>query len=300
MDSTNTKRLPTWFKIRLTTTQQSTIVRNVIQNNKLHTVCTSAACPNQTECWNSGTATFMILGNVCTRSCRFCNVPKGWPDGLDHDEPKRVAEAVSFLKLRYAVITSVTRDDLPDGGAGIFAGTIQAIRAASPECRIEVLIPDFQGSEASLKTVLAAKPDVLSHNLETVPSLYARVRPKAEYGRSLELLERAGKSGAVTKTGLMLGLGEGMDEILEVLYDVRRVGCSIVTLGQYLQPGRHHLPVEKYYHPDEFAALRDRAVGMGFRHVVAGPLVRSSYQAGKYGAEEKETINLSSGLLKGN
>lgn len=279
----STKRLPPWFKIRLAAGEQLTSVRSLIRANKLHTVCQSAACPNQNECWNSGTATFMVLGNVCTRGCRFCNVPKGVPQGLDRDEPERVADAVAALKLTYAVVTSVTRDDLIDGGAEIFARTIQAIRGKSPACRIEVLIPDFRGSEASLKTVLDAKPDILNHNLETVPSLYARVRPQADYQRSLELLDRAKAYGAVTKTGLMLGLGERREEILVVMHDLREADCSILTLGQYLQPTKNHLPVEKYYHPDEFFELRKQALSLGFSHVAAGPLVRSSYHAEKYG-----------------
>jgi lipoic acid synthetase len=274
-----TKRLPPWFRIRLTTNKQSNIVRNVINAKKINTVCRSAACPNQTECWNSGTATFLILGNLCTRNCRFCNVPKGRPEGLDRDEPNRVAEAVSLLKLHYAVITSVTRDDLDDGGAGIFADTIQAIHKTSPDCRIEVLIPDFLGSETSLRKVLEAGPDVLNHNLETVPSLYPQVRPQADYHRSLQVLQRAVSLGFITKTGLMLGLGEGRDEILDVLEDARQAGCSILTLGQYLQPGKERLQVKRYYHPDEFEVLRDQALRLGFRQVVAGPLVRSSYHA---------------------
>ena len=279
----STRRLPPWFKIRLRAGGQLNTVRSLILTNKLHTVCQSAACPNQTECWNAGTATFMVLGNVCTRGCRFCNVPKGVPHGMDQDEPDRVADAVAALKLKYAVVTSVTRDDLVDGGAEIFARTIQAIRLKSPECRVEVLIPDFQGSEPSLRIVLGAKPDILNHNLETVPSLYSRVRPQADYRRSLGLLSRAGDSGAVTKTGLMLGLGEEKEELLAVMRDLRGIGCSILTLGQYLQPGKTHLAVEKYYHPDEFTVLRDQALALGFRHVVAGPLVRSSYHAEKYG-----------------
>jgi lipoic acid synthetase len=281
-----TRRLPPWFKIRLTTSDQFTQVRSLVRANELHTVCQSAACPNQTECWNAGTATFMILGNVCTRGCRFCNVPKGRPEGLDTEEPGRVAEAVAALRLKYAVVTSVTRDDLEDGGAGVFAGTINAIRAKSPGCRVEVLIPDFQGSEASLRTVLDAEPDVLSHNIETVPSLYSRVRLQADYRRSLKVLTRAEKYGAITKSGLMLGLGESMDEVRRVMGDIRNVGCAILTLGQYLQPGKNHLPVEKYYHPDEFTLLRDEAMAMGFRYAVAGPLVRSSYHAGRYRISE--------------
>jgi lipoic acid synthetase len=225
----------------------------------------------------------MILGNVCTRGCRFCNVPKGLPSGLDRDEPDRVADAVASLHLQYAVITSVTRDDLADGGASLFAETIKAIRARSPECRVEVLIPDFQGSETALRAVLDAKPDVLNHNLETVPSLYPLVRPQADYRRSLKLISRAGSFGFVTKTGLMLGLGEGTDEVLSVMNALRETGCSLLTLGQYLRPGKSHLRVEKYYHPDEFSRLREQALSLGFRHVAAGPLVRSSYHAEQYG-----------------
>ena len=277
------KRLPPWFKIRLEAGERFTRVRDLIETNKLHTVCRSAGCPNRNECWNAGTATFMILGAVCTRGCRFCGVPKGSPQELDPDEPGRVAEAVAALKLSYAVITSVTRDDLPDGGAALFARTILAIRTKSPGCKVEVLIPDFQGSHASLKAVLDAQPDVLNHNLETVPSLYSRVRPQADYERSLELLSRSRQLGAVTKTGLMLGLGEGTDEVVAVLEDLRRTGCSILTLGQYLRPGQDYLPVEKYYHPDEFEALRKQALSLGFNHVAAGPLVRSSYHAAEYG-----------------
>ncbi len=275
-------RLPPWFKIRLTTSERLWEVRSLIRRNNLHTVCTSAACPNQTECWNSGTATFLILGNTCTRSCRFCNVPKGTPQSVEADEPYRVASAVESLRLTYAVITSVTRDDLPDGGSGLFAETIRAIRRRVPVCRVEVLIPDFQGSESSLNAVLQAKPDVLNHNIETVPSLYKRVRPKADYGRSIELLSRAHAWGALTKSGMMLGLGESKEEILSVLEDLRIAGCSLLTLGQYLRPGKNSLPVEQYYHPDEFLELRDQAMSLGFSHVTAGPLVRSSYHAGEH------------------
>jgi lipoic acid synthetase len=274
-------RLPQWFKIRLFANNRAADVRSLIRASELHTVCRSAACPNQTECWNAGTATFLILGNVCTRGCRFCNVTKGTPGGLDWDEPDRLADAVAALNLKYAVVTSVTRDDLIDGGAGIFAETIRAIRFKAPGCRVEVLIPDFQGSEAALMTVLEAKPDVLNHNLETVPSLYSRVRPGADYNRSLRLLEHAGACGTVIKTGLMLGLGERREEIMEVFQDLRKINCSILTLGQYLRPSKEHLPVEKYYHPDEFAELKNQALDLGFRHVAAGPLVRSSYHAEK-------------------
>ena len=281
-ETSKKKRLPPWFKIRLSVNDRSAEVRDLIRNNNLHTVCRSAACPNRSECWNSGTATFLILGNVCTRSCRFCNIPKGAPEGIDRDEPDRVASTVKSLRLKYAVITSVTRDDLPDGGASLFAKTIELIRKYVPGCRVEVLVPDFQGSKSSLKTVLDASPDVLNHNLETVPSQYPRVRPQADYCRSLELLDRARLSGTVTKSGLMLGFDENLDEIRAVFRDLRNVGCSILTIGQYLQPSGNHLSVSKYYHPDEFAALRQEAMKLGFKQVVSGPLVRSSYQAEKY------------------
>ncbi len=278
-------RLPPWFKIRLNASDQFTLVRALIRTNELHTVCESAACPNRTECWNEGTATFMILGNVCSRGCRFCNVLKGRPEGLDTEEPGRVAEAVAALRLKYAVVTSVTRDDLVDGGAKVFAGTINAIRTKSPGCRVEVLIPDFQGSEVSLRIVLDADPDVLGHNVETVPSLYSRVRPQADYRRSLEVLTRAQKYGAITKSGIMLGLGESLDEVRRVMGDLCNIGCTILTLGQYLQPSRKYLPVEKYYHPDEFAELRNQALALGFLSVASGPLVRSSYHAERHGTD---------------
>ena len=275
-----TKRLPSWIKIRLTTNERLADVRRLIRNNHLNTVCQSAACPNQTECWNSGTATFLILGNICTRRCRFCNVPKGKPEGLDSDEPKRVAKVVELLQLNYAVVTSVTRDDLPDGGAAIFSETIKAIRSSAPNCRIEVLIPDFQGSEASLHTVLQAGPDVLNHNIETVPVLYPSVRPLADYQRSLTVLARTGSYGSsLVKSGLMLGLGETKENLRAVMMDLRNAHCDILTLGQYLQPTKNHLPVKRFYHPDEFSDLRTQGYEMGFRHVVAGPLVRSSYHA---------------------
>lgn len=276
------RRLPPWFKVRLSTDARFRSVSSLIKDKKLNTVCTSAACPNQNECWSAGTATFMILGNVCTRGCRFCNVPKGRPEGVDREEPGRVGDAVAALKLNYTVVTSVTRDDLEDGGAGIFADTIRAIRTKSPECRVEVLIPDFKGSHDSLKTVLDAKPDVLNHNIETVPALYPRVRPQADYRRSIELLRRAKSYGVTTKTGLMLGLGEGIDDVRAVMGALRDSACDILTLGQYLQPNKAALPVEKYYHPDEFRMLRAEALSLGFLQVVSGPLVRSSYHADKY------------------
>jgi lipoyl synthase len=276
------KRLPPWFKIRLSKNDRLENVRDLTRDNNLHTICSSASCPNQTECWNSGTAAFMILGNICTRNCRFCGVPKGSPRGLDLDEPNRVAQAVASLRLKYVVITSVTRDDLEDGGSCLFAETIRAIRTKTAACRVEVLIPDFRGSENSLRTVLDASPAVLNHNIETVPALYPIVRPQADYQRSLALLASAHAYGSPTKSGLMLGLGESIQEIREVMRDLRSIHCSFLTLGQYLRPSKKHLPVEKYYHPDEFVKLRDEARALGFQYVAAAPLVRSSYHAEQY------------------
>jgi len=287
------KRLPPWFKSKHTANARFAEVRRLIRTNNLHTVCSSAACPNRNECWNAGTATFMILGNICTRGCTFCNVPKGRPEGLDLEEPARVADAVASLKLRYAVVTSVTRDDLADGGAGIFAETIRSIRSKAPECRIEVLVPDFLGSREALRMVLNAGPDVLNHNVETVPSLYSAVRPQADYRRSLQLLKTAKAYNILTKTGLMVGLGESISEVYTVFGELLEAGCDIFTIGQYLRPGKNHVSVEKYYHPDEFADLGAYALSLGFSHVVAGPMVRSSYHAGEYGVIYNERGNVS-------
>lgn len=274
-------RLPPWFRTRLASNAQSHRLERMVSENMLHTVCQSAACPNKAECWNNGTATFMILGDICTRGCRFCNVKKGVPLDTDLDEPRRVAEAVRALALDYIVITSVTRDDLSDGGAGQFARLIAELRSRSPQTRVEVLIPDLQGNRASLQTVLNANPDILAHNIETVPSYYPLVRPQADYRRSLELLKRAGEQGLVTKSGLMLGFGEDLSEVRTVLDDLRSVGCAILTLGQYLRPGKSHVPVKKYYHPDEFTMLKSYGDSLGFR-TFSGPLVRSSYHASEY------------------
>ena len=274
------RRLPAWFKVRLSTNERYSAVRSLVRERDLRTVCESAACPNRNECWNAGTATFLILGDVCTRRCGFCNIPSGCPTEPDRGEPERIGGAVASLGLTYAVVTSVTRDDLPDGGAGHFAETIRAIRRTMPDCRTEVLIPDFQGSSSALDAVLDASPDVLNHNIETVPSLYHRVRPQADYGRSLQLLRRARDRGVVTKSGIMLGLGERGEEVQSALRDLRGAGCEIVTVGQYLQPSRELLSVQRFYRPEEFRSLRLGALGLGFRDVVAGPLVRSSYHAG--------------------
>jgi lipoic acid synthetase len=249
----------------------------------LHTVCESAACPNMGECWNLKTAAFMILGSVCTRRCNFCAVQKGAPELVDYDEPRRVAEAVAALGLRHAVITSVTRDDLKDGGAELFALTVRAIRARVPCCRVEVLTPDFQGSHACIDIVLDVTPDVFNHNVETVPRLYRSVRPGARYERSLEVLAYAGKRRPeiLTKSGLMLGLGETEEEVFEVMRDLRAHGIRIITLGQYLRPSPGHLPVARYIAPEEFDAYRKVGYAMGFLHVESGPLVRSSYHAAR-------------------
>ena len=254
----------------------------VLKNRlRLHTVCESARCPNIGECWEQRTATFMILGDVCTRRCGFCAVPKGAPLPVDDQEPERVAQAVDHLGLEYAVVTSVNRDDRKDGGAEFFARTILAIRRLRPECKVEVLIPDFQGSRHALETVLAARPDVLSHNMETVPRLYRQVRPGARYEQSLNLLRSVGEINPriTAKSGMMLGLGEEPREVLAAMRDLRDHDCRILTLGQYLRPTVHHLPIARYYPPEEFAELKREGERMGFRHVEAGPLVRSSYHA---------------------
>jgi len=272
-------RHPGWLKVPLPAGKNFHDVRKLIQQHHLHTVCQSAHCPNIGDCWGQRTATFMILGDICTRNCRFCAVTSGKPESADQDEPIRVAEAVKKLSLRYVVITSVTRDDLPDGGAIMFAQTIREIRTALPDCKIEVLIPDFNGSETALSTVIEASPDVLNHNIETVPSLYSTARPQADYYRSLKVLESAKKQRMLTKTGLMLGLGETNDEVLAVMQDLRNIDCDILTLGQYLQPSSEHLPINRYVNPKEFDHLKKTGEEMGFCHVEAGPLVRSSFHA---------------------
>jgi lipoyl synthase len=278
-ETSTSPRKPEWLKARVPGGENYTALRDLIDSRGLHTVCQEARCPNMGECWNSGTATFMILGDTCTRSCGFCAVKTGRAEFLDKDEPRRVGEAVATMKLRHAVITSVNRDELFDGGAQIFAETIREIRSRVPGCRIEVLIPDFQGSEAALNIVLDAQPDILNHNTETVPRLYKTVRPQAHYNRSLELLFRAKEKGFLTKSGLMVGLGETMEEAIDTMSDLREVQCDILTIGQYLQPTKSHLPVERYVHPDEFASLKRSGLEMGFRYVESGPLVRSSYHA---------------------
>ncbi len=273
---------PDWLKVRLPTGDDYFRLKGIMRDKGLHTVCEEARCPNVAECWGQGTATFMILGDVCTRSCGFCAVKTGLPQVLDQDEPRRVADAVEAMGLTHAVITSVNRDELPDGGAAMFARTIEAVRERMPETSIEVLIPDFKGSRASLETVLGARPEILNHNIETVPRLYRHVRPGASFAQSVELLRRAKeiRNDIVSKTGIMLGLGESLDEVEAVMRElVDDAGVDVFTIGQYLQPTKEHLPVERFVHPDEFQALADRGRAIGFRHVEAGPLVRSSYHA---------------------
>jgi lipoyl synthase len=273
---------PSWLRVRFLGGAKYQELKRTMRTLDLHTVCESARCPNMGECWEHGTATFMILGDICTRACGFCAVPSGKPLGPPaEDEPERVAEAVARMGLRYAVVTSVNRDDQPDGGAAIFARTITEIRARVPGCKVEVLIPDFRGDWNALETVMAAKPDVLNHNMETVPRLYRQVRKGAVYERSLELLRRAGKMtpGFPTKTGMMLGLGETREEVLAAMHDIAAQGTHILTLGQYMQPTPEHLPIERYVHPDEFAEFKRLGEAMGLKHVESGPLVRSSYHA---------------------
>jgi lipoic acid synthetase len=272
---------PEWLKARAPVGENFHQLKKLARGLGLHTVCESAQCPNIGECWNHGTATFMLLGDICTRRCGFCAVPKGKPQAIDYEEPARVAEAVATLGIKHAVVTSVNRDDDNVGGAKIFAETIRQIRLLAPGCRVEVLIPDFQGLEEPLRIVLDAKPDVLNHNTETVPRLYRAVRSGARYQRTLDLLENAKKfsPGMVTKSGVMVGLGESAEELIEVFADLSARGVDILTVGQYLRPSRDHLPIARFYTPDEFHMLKEEALARGFRHVESGPLVRSSYHA---------------------
>ncbi len=272
---------PEWLKVSLPTGEGYKRIKSLITENRLNTVCESAACPNRGECWSSKTATLMILGNVCTRSCGFCNIITGKPTELDLDEPRRVAEAVEIMGLEYAVITSVNRDELKDGGASVWAETIRAVRERCPQTKIEVLIPDFCGNWDALQTVLEARPDVLNHNMETIERLYLKVRPQGKYERSLELLARAKEAGFVSKSGFMVGLGEQDEEVITLLQDLAKARVDLVTIGQYMQPTLNHLPVERFVHPDTFARFHQTGMSMGFANVFSGPLVRSSYHAGE-------------------
>ena len=275
------RRLPSWFKVKIRLGDHFRKIDSLVRTLDLHTVCQEAGCPNKWECWNRGTATFIILGDRCTRGCTFCGVEKGRPKEVDWREATKVAEAIRSLGLDYAVITSVTRDDLKDGGAALFAKIVEENKKINPDCTIELLIPDFKGQQEAIHKVVDSAPSVLGHNLETVKRLYPRVRPQADYKRSLNLLEHAKKrDGRVfTKSGLIIGFGETTKEIHQTMRDLKEVGCDILTVGQYLKPSRVHLPVEKFYTPEDFNELESRGREMGFAHVKAGPLVRSSYHA---------------------
>ncbi len=276
-------RKPPWLRTKLPRGSEYQDVRKLLKKNSLHTVCEEALCPNMWECFSKGTATFLIMGSMCTRGCRFCALSRGKPAPPDPEEPSRVAAAARRLELGYVVVTSVTRDDLPDGGASFFSATITAIRGSIPDARVEVLIPDFRGDRQALAAVTAARPDVLNHNIETVPRLYPVARPEASYLRSLALLENVKKTGPAipVKSGFMLGLGESPEEIRQTIRDLANAGCDILTIGQYLQPSEANLEVERFVHPDEFNDWRAEALDMGFSGVVSGPLVRSSYRAGE-------------------
>ena len=283
-------RRPEWLKVRAPGGPNYLDLKDLMADLRLHTVCESARCPNIGDCWERRTATFMILGDICTRACGFCAIKTGRPETLDLDEPERVAEAVKRLRLRHAVITSVNRDELDDGGASIFAATIRAIRECSPGTTVEVLVPDFEGNWDALAAVMEAGPDILNHNMETIARLYRLVRPQAKYGRSLELLRRARelRPGVVTKSGMMLGVGEALHETRASMRDLRAVDCDVLTLGQYLRPSLAHIPVIRYVPPSEFDELRADGLAMGFRHVESGPLVRSSYHADEQARSSRE------------
>ncbi len=270
---------PAWLKTKLRSGPNFQDLKSIVSDNKVHTVCQEAMCPNISECWERRAATIMILGDTCTRSCAFCAVKTGRPSAVDLDEPRRTAEAVKKMGLHHCVITSVDRDELDDGGAGIWAETIRQIHAEVPGCSIEVLTPDFKGDPESIKTVLDAKPEIMSHNMETVERLHRRIRPQAEYQRSLEVLRQSVKAGLQTKTSIMVGIGEAKEEVLALMDDVRETGCQIFSLGQYLQPTKEHEPVHRFVHPDEFAEYKEYGMKIGFSHVESGPLVRSSYHA---------------------
>lgn len=275
-------RKPAWLKISRQNTEQFARMHELVEHHNLHTICSSGRCPNQSECWSRGTATFMILGDVCTRGCRFCNTKTGVPLPPDVDEPSKLAESIRIMQLKHAVITSVTRDDLPDGGAQHWGECVRRIREVNPETTIEVLIPDFEGRQADIATALAFRPDVVAHNLETVERLTPQVRAKATYRRSLEVLRYVASLGFRTKTGIMVGLGETSDEVSALMDDALEAGCSVITIGQYLQPSKQNVPVVEYVTPEQFAAYRDMALAKGFKFAESAPLVRSSYHAERH------------------
>lgn len=276
------RRKPEWLKIKIPKGQTTFQVRSIIHNNHLNTICTSGRCPNQAECWGCGTATFMIAGNICTRSCKFCNVTTGKPLPLDPEEPRNVAESIKHLQLKHAVITSVDRDDLPDYGAAHWASVIKEIKTTCPDTTIEVLIPDFQGNLELVDKIIEQQPDVISHNLETVRRLSDKVRCKATYDTSLQVIKRIADAGIVSKSGIMLGIGETKEEILQTMDDLRNIGCEVMTIGQYLQPSEKNIEVEEYVHPDQFSAYAAIGKEKGFTHIESAPLVRSSYHAERH------------------
>jgi lipoyl synthase len=274
-------RKPSWLKVRPPYSNECRNIKSTLAGLQLHTVCQEAACPNMAECFTNGTATFLIMGNICTRDCLYCNVEHGKPAAIDENEINHLMDAVRKMKLEYVVITSVTRDDLPDGGAQVFSRCIDKLRKALPACKIEVLIPDFQGNTAALEKVMAGKPDVINHNMEVVKPMFAQLRPQGNYNVSLELIKKIDASSVISKSGFMIGFGESREDILRLLDDLASVSCARLTIGQYQQPTLKHWPVAKYYHPDEFAEFKEIAYQKGFQHVEAGPLVRSSYRAAR-------------------
>ena len=280
--STSKIQKPNWLRVKLPIGEEYKHVRGLVDTHKLHTICESGNCPNMGECWGAGTATFMILGNICTRSCRFCAVATGRPVAVDWDEPQRVAEAIHLMKVKHAVVTSVDRDELEDGGAQIWYNTIMAIKTLNPQTTLETLIGDFKGNQPDIQKVIDAAPEVVSHNMETVERITRKVRVQAKYFRSLHVLEALKQGGMRTKTGMMLGIGEEKEEVVATMKHLINVGCDVLTLGQYLQPTKKHLPVQRFVHPDEFAELREIGYGLGFDYVESGPLVRSSYHSEKH------------------
>ena len=276
------EKKPSWLKVKLPIGENYRHVRNLVDQHKLHTICESGNCPNMGECWGAGTATFMILGNTCTRSCGFCAVATGRPDAVDWDEPQRVAEAIHLMKVKHAVLTSVDRDELKDGGSIIWANTVKAVRALNPETTLETLIPDFKGEKENIARIIDVAPEVVSHNIETTERLTRRVRIQAKYHRSMDVIRTLKEGGMRTKSGIMLGLGETRDEVIQTLRDLRDNGCDVVTIGQYLQPTPKHLPVDRFVHPDEFAEYQAIGYELGLDHVESGPLVRSSYHSEKH------------------
>ncbi len=299
IDKTTTRiQKPNWLRVKLPIGESYKHVRGLVDDHKLHTICESGNCPNMGECWGEGTATFMILGNICTRSCGFCAVATGRPDAVDWDEPQRVAEAIHLMKVKHAVLTSVDRDELKDGGSIIWYNTIKAVKSLNPNTTLETLIPDFRGISDQIQRIIDAAPDVVSHNMETVERITRQVRIQAKYHRSLEVLKTLKQGGMRTKTGMMLGLGETKEEVIQSMKDLVAVGTDVLTLGQYLQPTKKHLPVQRFVHPDEFAELREIGYTIGFDYVESGPLVRSSYHSEKHvhkgmGRKSWESENLS-------